>query len=76
MTDILNQNDSDTLLGENGLDALKKEREQRKKLEQQLKELKGKAEAGDILAGEIHEYKTKLQIPYFSLHIPDSLVFR
>ncbi len=61
MTDIVSQNDSDTSLGENGLEALRKEREERKKLEQQLKELKGKAEAGDILAGEIQEYKTKLQ---------------
>jgi uncharacterized membrane protein YkoI len=67
MTDILNQSsDSENLslssdLGENGLDALKKEREQRRKLEQQLKELKGKAEVGDILAGEVQEYKAKLQ---------------
>ena len=61
MTDILNQNDSDTSLGENGLDALRKEREERRKLEQQLKDLKGKAEVGDILAAEVQEYKAKLQ---------------
>lgn len=67
MTDTLNQSsDSENLplssgLGETGLEALRKEREERKKLEQQLKELRGKAEAGDILAGEIQEYKTKLQ---------------
>jgi hypothetical protein len=66
MTDTLNQNDNDNLppstpLGDTGLEALRKEREERKKLEQQLKELRGKAEAGDILAGEIQEYKTKLQ---------------
>ena len=67
MTDILNQSsDSENLplssgLGETGLEALRKEREERKKLEQQLKDLRGKAEAGDILAGEIQEYKTKLQ---------------
>ena len=65
MTDTVNQNDNDNLssstsLGENGLEALRKEREERKKLEAQLKELRGKAEAGDILAGEIQEYKTKL----------------
>ena len=66
MTDTVNQNDNDNLssfasLGENGLEALRKEREERKKLEIQLKELRGKAEAGDILAGEIQEYKAKLQ---------------
>jgi hypothetical protein len=68
MTDILNQSsDSENLplssgLGETGLEsALRKEREERKKLEQQLKDLKGKAEAGDILAGEVQEYKAKLQ---------------
>lgn len=65
--DTLNQSsDSENLplssgLGETGLEALRKEREERKKLEQQLKELKGKAEAGDVLAGEIQEYKAKLQ---------------
>jgi hypothetical protein len=66
MTDTLNSSDDNlppsTPLGDTGLEALRKEREERKKLEQQLKELKGKAEAGDILAGEIQEYKTKLQI--------------
>jgi hypothetical protein len=65
MTDILNSSDDNlplsTPLGDTGLEALRKEREERKKLEQQLKELRGKAEAGDILAGEIQEYKTKLQ---------------
>jgi hypothetical protein len=65
MTDTLNSSDDNlppsTPLGDTGLEALRKEREERKKLEQQLKELKGKAEAGDILAGEIQEYKTKLQ---------------
>ena len=68
MTDILNQSsDSENLplssgLGETGLEsALRKEREERKRLEQQLKDLKGKAEVGDILAGEVQEYKTKLQ---------------
>ena len=66
MTDTVNQNDNDNLssfasLGENGLEALRKEREERKQLEIQLKELRGKAEAGDILAGEIQEYKAKLQ---------------
>lgn len=65
--DTLNQSsDSENLplssgLGETGLEALRKEREERKKLEQQLKELEGKAEAGDVLAGEIQEYKAKLQ---------------
>lgn len=65
--DTLNQSsDSENLplssgLGETGLEALRKEREERKKLEQQLRELKGKAEAGDVLAGEIQEYKAKLQ---------------
>jgi hypothetical protein len=66
MTDTLNSSDDNlplsTPLGDTGLEALRKEREERKKLEQQLKELRGKAEAGDILAGEIQEYKTKLQI--------------
>jgi len=65
MTDTLNSSDDNlplsTPLGDTGLEALRKEREERKKLEQQLKELRGKAEAGDILAGEIQEYKTKLQ---------------
>ena len=67
MTDILNQSsDSENLplssgLGETGLEALRKEREERKKLEQQLKDLTRKAEAGDILAGEVQEYKAKLQ---------------
>jgi TolA-binding protein len=66
MTDTLNPSDDNlppsTPLGDTGLEALRKEREERKKLEQQLKDLKGKAEAGDILASEIQEYKTKLQI--------------
>lgn len=48
-------------LGDAGLEALRKEREERKKLEQQLRDLKGKAEAGDILAGELQEYKSKLE---------------
>jgi hypothetical protein len=68
MTDILNQSsDSENLplssgLGETGLEsALRKEREERKRLEKQLNDLKGKAEVGDILAGEVQEYKAKLQ---------------
>lgn len=76
MTDTSNQNNNDdnsnlsgnsstgntgTNFGDTGIEALRKEREERKKLEQQLKDLKGKAEAGDILAGEIQEYKSKLE---------------
>jgi hypothetical protein len=75
MTDTLNQNNDDindnlpnnsspgslhTNFGDAGLEALRKEREERKKLEQQLKDLKGKADAAEVLAGEIQEYKTKL----------------
>lgn len=48
-------------LGDAGLEALRKEREERKKLEQQLRELKSKADAAEVLAGEIQEYKSKLQ---------------
>lgn len=48
-------------LGNTGLDALRKEREERKRLEQQLRELKSKADAAEVLAGEIQEYKSKLQ---------------
>lgn len=48
-------------LGDTGLEALRKEREARKELERQLRELKSKAEAGDILAGELQEYKSKLE---------------
>lgn len=48
-------------LGDSGLEALRKEREQRKLLEQQLKELKSKVDSSEILVNELNEYKTKLQ---------------
>lgn len=74
MTDILNHNDNNDNndnnsslsgnsagLGDAGIEALRKEREERKRLEQQLRDLKSKADAAEVLAGEIQEYKSKLQ---------------
>lgn len=66
MDDQENQNQQPTEnqnqpLGDTGLEALRKEREARKKLEAELKELRNKAQAGDILAGELQEYKSKLE---------------
>lgn len=55
-----NQNQNQPL-GDTGLEALRREREARKKLESELKELRGKAQAGDILATELQEYKSKLE---------------
>jgi hypothetical protein len=55
-----NQNQNQPL-GDTGLEALRREREARKKLESELKELRGKAQAGDILAAELQEYKSKLE---------------
>lgn len=51
----------DQQLGDSGIEALRKEREQRKLLEQQLRELKSKVDSSEILVNELNEYKTRLQ---------------
>lgn len=48
-------------LGDAGLEALRKEREARKQLEKELAEIKAKAQAGDVLAGELQLTRKQLQ---------------